>query len=281
MDFNGQNASIWHLHGRSCLAVTGDEAEAFLNDLLTLDITTIPDDCAVPAALLSPQGRIIFDLLISRIANGFRVECDLSRIKDLEKKFRLYRLRRPVDFTLLEEQVCAIVGDIHHSDYHKDSRFHNVSVSRYYHATAPAYTDASVANIMEYQAFRYQHGIPEGKEELIPEKALPLEAGIDKHGAISFDKGCFIGQEVTARTRYKGLLKRRYTAFHSKAKIAFPADIRADDKLVGETLGLAREDDCWIGLANIRLDALASGQMLMVGEDEIIPISHEQSSTKA
>ena len=60
-----------------------------------------------------------------------------------------------------------------------------------------------------YHALRYRHGIPEGSAELPAEKALPLEAGMDRQGAISFNKGCFIGQEVTARTHYRGLVKRR------------------------------------------------------------------------
>ena len=77
---------IWHLNGRSSLAVTGQDAEAFLNDVLTLDITNLPADSVTPAVLLTPQGRIIFDLLISRITDGFRLECDQNRIDDLIKK---------------------------------------------------------------------------------------------------------------------------------------------------------------------------------------------------
>ena len=96
---------IWRINGRGCLGVTGVEAEAFLNDLLTLDMATITADQVVPAILLTPQGRIIFDLLISRIPDGFRLECDEHRLDDLIKKLRLYRLRRDIALTLLDEPV--------------------------------------------------------------------------------------------------------------------------------------------------------------------------------
>jgi folate-binding Fe-S cluster repair protein YgfZ len=86
---------------------------------------------------------------------------------------------------------------------------------------------------------------------------------------------------VTARTRYRGLLKRRYIPFVATTDIAVPADIHANDKLAGETLAIVKDGDGWIGLANIRLDALDTGQTLMVGTDQIIPLTVAESTTKA
>lgn len=271
------------IKGRGCLAVTGDEAEAFLNDLLTLDITTLAPETVASAALLTPQGRILFDLLISLITHdrhGFRLECDLDRRDDLLKKLRLYRLRRAVDFTATDEHIHVALntGEAKDKGY-KDLRFADHSICRYYTAGHADNDHEGEADHSAYRAYRYRHVIPEGQAELPSEKALPLEAGLDKHGAVSFDKGCFIGQEVTARTRYRGLLKRRYTAFAALAAITYPADIRANDRLVGEVLGCTKDGDGWIGLANIRIDALSSGQPLIVESQQIIPITADESTT--
>jgi folate-binding Fe-S cluster repair protein YgfZ len=123
---------IWRINGRGCLAVTGVEAEAFLNDLLTLDMATITADQVVPAILLTPQGRIIFDLLISRIPDGFRLECDEHRLDDLIKKLRLYRLRRDIALTPLDEPVFALAVPDHVDGWLRDSRFRDITASRYY-----------------------------------------------------------------------------------------------------------------------------------------------------
>lgn len=278
-----------HMKGRGCLAVTGDEAEAFLNDLLTLDITTLAPETVASAALLTPQGRILFDLLISRISHdgqGFRLECDLDRRDELLKKLRLYRLRRAIDFTPTDEQIHVVPYKDRGQDRgqdrgYKDLRFRDHHICRFYAVGNFDNDHEGESDHSAYQVYRYRHVIPEGQAELPPEKALPLEAGLDKHGAVSFDKGCFIGQEVTARTRYRGLLKRRYTAFTARAAITYPADIHADDRLVGEVLGCTKDGDGWIGLANIRLDALSSGQPLIVESRQIIPITADESTTKA
>jgi folate-binding protein YgfZ len=244
-------------------------------------MATITADQVVPAILLTPQGRIIFDLLISRIPDGFRLECDEHRLDDLIKKLRLYRLRRDIALTLLDEPVFALAVPDHMDGWLRDSRFQEITASRYY---GMPHSDQAVRiadDNTAYHALRYRHGIPEGSAELPAEKALPLEAGMDRQGAISFNKGCFIGQEVTARTRYRGLLKRRYIPFMATTDISVPADIHANDKLAGETLAIVRDGDGWIGLANIRLDALDTGQTLMVGTDQIIPLTIAKSTTKA
>ena len=147
---------IWHLNGRSSLAVTGQDAEAFLNDVLTLDITNLPADSVTPAVLLTPQGRIIFDLLISRITDGFRLECDQNRIDDLIKKLRLYRLRRAVDLTPRDESVFAMVTEPHDAGWMKDSRFQDIMTSRYYGAITPDNQVKIAEDDTAYRAMRYQ-----------------------------------------------------------------------------------------------------------------------------
>jgi folate-binding protein YgfZ len=286
---DNNHSLIVSLHHRATLIVTGEEACDFLNDLLTLNITTIDPYQVMPAALLTPQGRMLFDLLISQTAQGYRLECDSDLMPDLIQKLRLYRMRRQVEITLSDSNVIAAFGTVDGPNWLADTRFSSAGAEykawRSYDDT-PAQSDAQGTPehdkwVEAYQASRYQLAIAEGARELPTEKALPLEARLDDLGAISFDKGCFIGQEVTARTRYRGLLKRRYMAIKTAAPFPIPTDIICDGRLVGEVLGLAKDQDGWVGLANIRLDAAESGKPLIAADTTITLLSPQTATIKA
>jgi folate-binding protein YgfZ len=276
---------IFALSRRAWLKVTGDQALDFLNDLLTLNIANIDADKVLPAALLTPQGRMLFDLMISQIDDGYRVECDADLMPALIQKLRLYRLRRPVEIASCEGIVFAAFGEVEGAGWLIDTRFHSAGAKdqawrRYDDLPSQHLTDHQMTE-ETYRVARYQLVIAEGNMELPSEKALPLEARWDDLGAISFDKGCFIGQEVTARTRYRGLLKRRYAPFTAESSFPVPADIICDGRAVGEVLGLAKDDHGWTGLANIRLDAIESGKPLTAADTTISPLSPPMSTIKA
>jgi folate-binding protein YgfZ len=279
------NTLIFPLSRRAGLVITGDEALDFLNDLLTLNIANIDADQVSPAALLTPQGRMLFDLMISQTDDGYRVECDADLMPALMQKLRLYRLRRPVEIAPFEGIVFAAFGAVEGAGWLKDTRFHSAGSEdqawRRYGDLPPNHTADHQMTEDTYRAARYRLAIAEGNMELPSEKALPLEARWDDLGAISFDKGCFIGQEVTARTRYRGLLKRRYAPFTAKTSFPIPADIICDGRPVGEVLGLAKDTDGWTGLANIRLDAMESGKPLTAADTTISPLLPPISTIKA
>ena len=127
-----------------------------------------------------------------------------------------------------------------------------------------------------WQAYRYRHGVAEGANDLPPEKALPLEARLDLNDGISFQKGCYIGQEVTARTRYRGLIKRSYLPVRLDQPIETPCDVMAEGRLAGEVLGLVQDEGGWLGLASIRLDALAAETALTADGQAITPLFPER-----
>jgi len=285
-----KDAVIVPLRQRGSLMVTGDAACDFLNDLLTLNIRTITPDQVMPAALLTPQGRILFDLLISQTAQGYRLECDSDVMPMLVQKLRLYRMRRPVEIAPSADAVIAAYGSVEDSHWLIDTRFslagaeEHLAWRRYDTAPTQDPTEGSPDHdklAEAYQAARYRLAIAEGQTELPTEKALPLEARLADLGAISFDKGCFIGQEVTARTRYRGLLKRRYMPIKTAQCFPIPTDVICDGKPVGEVLGLAKDQDGWVGLANIRLDAAESGKPLTAGDTAITLLSPLISTIKA
>ena len=257
------------LPSRALVRFGGAEAVDFLNDLITADATTIPEGQLRPAMLLTPQGRVLFDLLISRDGDDLVIELDRERRAEFIKKMTLYRMRRAVTITADDR---AVEVNINGDDGLIDPRFDG-SVRRVYAASDQ--DDQPAINPQDetlWQAYRYRHGVAEGANDLPPEKALPLEARLDLNDGISFQKGCYIGQEVTARTRYRGLIKRNYLPVRLNQPIETPCDVMAEGRLAGEVLGLVQDEGGWLGLASIRLDALAAETALTADGQAITPL---------
>jgi len=261
------------LPSRALVRFGGAEAVDFLNDLITADAATIPEGQLRPAMLLTPQGRVLFDLLISRDGDDLVIELDRERRAEFIKKMTLYRMRRAVTITADDR---AVEVNINGDDGLIDPRFDG-SVRRVYAASDQ--DDQPAINPQDetlWQAYRYRHGVAEGANDLPPEKALPLEARLDLNDGISFQKGCYIGQEVTARTRYRGLIKRSYLPVRLNQPIETPCDVMAEGRLAGEVLGLVQDEDGWLGLASIRLDALAAETALTADGQAITPLFPER-----
>jgi len=258
------------LPSRALVRFGGAEAVDFLNDLITADAATIPEGQLRPAMLLTPQGRVLFDFLISRDGDDLVIELDRERRAEFIKKMTLYRMRRAVTITPDDR---AVEVNINGDDGLIDPRFDG-SVRRVYEDFDQSAIDPQDETL--WQAFRYRHGVAEGANDLPPEKALPLEARLDLNDGISFQKGCYIGQEVTARTRYRGLIKRSYLPARFNQPIETPCDVMAEGRLAGEVLGLVQDEDGWLGLASIRLDALAAQSALTADGQAITPLFPER-----
>jgi folate-binding protein YgfZ len=258
------------LPSRALVRFGGAEAVDFLNDLITADAATIPEGQLRPAMLLTPQGRVLFDFLISRDGDDLVIELDRERRAEFIKKMTLYRMRRAVTITPDDRAVeVKINGD----EGLIDPRFDG-SVRRLYEDFDQSAIDPQDETL--WQAYRYRQGVAEGANDLPPEKALPLEARLDLNDGISFQKGCYIGQEVTARTRYRGLIKRSYLPVRLDQPIETPCDVMAEGRLAGEVLGLVQDEDGWLGLASIRLDALAAETALTADGQAITALFPER-----
>jgi len=258
------------LPSRALVRFGGAEAVDFLNDLITADAATIPEGQLRPAMLLTPQGRVLFDFLISRDGDDLVIELDRERRAEFIKKMTLYRMRRAVTITPDDRAVeVKINGD----EGLIDPRFDG-SVRRLYEDFDQSAIDPQDETL--WQAYRYRQGVAEGANDLPPEKALPLEARLDLNDGISFQKGCYIGQEVTARTRYRGLIKRSYLPVRLDQPIETPCDVMAEGRLAGEVLGLVQDEGGWLGLGSIRLDALAAQSALTVDGQVITPLFPER-----
>jgi folate-binding protein YgfZ len=197
------------------ILVAGDEACAFLQSIITANVETLPIGACRPAALLTPQGRVLIDMMVYRPAmDRFLIRSDMARRDDLFTRLRRYRLRQPIDLAIepdirlvlllgnQDAETTAIPMIMVSSDPRSPQLGSHCLV-------AARHLPAQLGAIDRWHANRIAAGVPEGSVDLTPERALMLEAGLDRLGAVDFEKGCYVGQEVTARTHYRGLVKRR------------------------------------------------------------------------
>ena len=265
-----------HLKNRKVLKVSGENSIEFLNNILTSDITKLKPRELLPSALLSPQGRILFDMLVSSIIvdnslydKSIYIEYDKDQQDQLIKKLNMYNLRREVSIEKTSYEVLVTTKNENSTYTLIDKRFFNEDLRRVYVKNLSKNDDVNDnENINWYDLLRYKNCILEGSKEIETNVSLPLETNLDLLGGISFEKGCFIGQEVNARIKWKGLVKRKYVpvTFKSK-KLSYLKLIELNEKKIflnskeiGEIVSLLynKDDDLWYGIAKITLSHLYS-----------------------
>ena len=265
-----------HLKNRKVLKVSGENSIEFLNNILTSDITKLKPKELLPSALLSPQGRILFDMLVSSIIvdnslydKSIYIEYDKDQQDQLIKKLNMYNLRREVSIEKTSYEVLVTTKNENSTYTLIDNRFFNEDLRRVYVKNLSKNDDVNDnENINWYDLLRYKNCILEGSKEIETNVSLPLETNLDLLGGISFEKGCFIGQEVNARIKWKGLVKRKYVPVTYKSKkLSYLKLIELNEKKIflngkeiGEIVSLLynKDDDLWYGIAKITLSHLYS-----------------------
>ncbi|PZP47738.1 MAG: folate-binding protein YgfZ [Agrobacterium fabrum] len=248
------------LADRRLIRVSGTGAEEFLNNLITTDVENLPEGEARASALLTPQGKILFDFLISRDGTDFLIETGAAEQETLLRRLTMYKLRAPVDLKPeTVEGVSVFWNETAPEAGVSDSRFAKADVDLFRVAGASASGDAAA-----YDALRVEHGIAESVRDYALQDAFPHDVLMDVNDGVSFKKGCFVGQEVVSRMKHRGTARRRVVTVSAEGALpASGTEITADGKPVG-TLGTVCGDRA---LAIVRIDriadALASGTPLL------------------
>lgn len=255
------------LPDRAVVMVGGADATAFLQGILTANVETLPADEARLSALLTPQGKIQFDFLVSREGEGFRLDGPADRVPDLVKRLNLYRLRAKVTIAADPAQGVAAAWDGSETAARivrkRDGRLTALGERLYFEQgafSADASEDA-------YHAHRIALGIPEGGRDFAFGDAFPHEALMDQIGGVDFRKGCYVGQEVVSRMQHRGTARTRIlpVTYHDGAAPEPGTAVTAGARSLGVTGSRAGER----GLAAIRLDrlgdALAAGEPVRAG----------------
>jgi folate-binding protein YgfZ len=243
---------------RRVIRIGGAEAADFLQSILTSDMEALLPGETRASALLTPQGRILADMMVLRVEDGFLLDCDASRADDLFTRLRRYKLRRPIALEMLDDHQLWVGWDgaAMPEGASTDPR-HAALGWRWIGAAGPssgATSGYSLADIDQWHAVRIAAGVPQGPVDLQPERALMLEAGLDRLGAVDFEKGCYVGQEVTARTHYRGLVKRRIVPVAvSGGRPASGDAVSEGERDLGTVLSVAADDEGALCLAAMKL----------------------------
>ncbi len=258
---------------RGVVEIAGPEAAPFLHGLVTATVKTLLPGQASFGALLTPQGKILFDFFLTRHGDGFLVEIARARLADFVKRLGFYRLRaavtladRSADYAVYQAWGSAEPATPEGTVAFADPRL--AALGR--HLLIPtAMAPAATATLSDWHGHRIGLGVPESGLDFPLGDTFPHDADMDDLAGVDFKKGCFIGQEVVSRMKHRGTARKRIVLAHAReARAAWPdmgAEIACADKVIG-TLGSSSGGTA---LALVRLDrakqAIDSGDPIEVG----------------
>jgi folate-binding protein YgfZ len=238
------------LDDRAVLAVAGPEARDFLQSLITNDIARLSEDAPLYAALLTPQGKILFDFLLYADRSDILVDCAAGAREALRKRLAMYRLRAKVEIALRDDLAVfagwadgALSGPA-------DPRI--AALGR--RAILPKETVAPTGDSQSYLAHRLELGVPEG-DDFGQDRIFALDGDLDELHAVAFDKGCYVGQELTARMKHRGTARKRLLSVAASAGAMLPPN---DTSVTagGREIGTLTNGYGARGFALVRLDRL-------------------------
>jgi folate-binding protein YgfZ len=249
------------LDDRSVLSVSGEDAAAFLHGLVTNDVEHMATGEARYAALLTPQGKILFDFFLYRAPAesgvAFLIDCPAIVAADLLKRLGFYRLRAKASIADVSADKAVVACWAGQPDKIDGFAFADPRDARLgFRAIAPraAANALGPSRSQEYEAHRIAIGAPKGGVDFPYGDAFPHDANMDLLHGVDFEKGCYVGQEVVSRMRHRGGVRKRIV----KVKLAALGPAAGAPILAGETaIGALGSSAGAEGLALLRLDRLA------------------------
>jgi tRNA-modifying protein YgfZ len=258
------------LPDRGVVKVAGADSRAFLNGLLTTDVTKVTPLQARFGALLTPQGKIIVDCIVAEApaedGGGFFLDCPRALAGELVQKLNFYKLRAKAVCEDLSEVLGVMglwdgIGATEYGLLYSDPRLpalgQRLMLPPHLAKAAAADLGAELLEAAAYDAHRIALGVPRGGLDFIYGDAFPHETDMDQLAGVDFDKGCYVGQEVVSRMEHRGTARSRIVPIAAEG---FAPDagvpVMAGDKQVGITGSHAGNR----GLAMLRLDRVADAQ---------------------
>lgn len=265
------------LNDRGVITVGGPDRIEFLQGLVSNDVERLADGKAVWAALLTPQGKYRHDFFLAAHGDRILIDCEGGdRMMDLGRTLHRYKLRSDITLGIAEGwSVAAALGGkpetgdgVVFADPRRPEMGWRILTSSSVEALAET-SGFAIGDRDAYDAVRIPLGLPDGSRDMQPDKAILLENGFDELSGVDWKKGCYMGQELTARTKYRGLVKKRLLPirFEPAEGTTVPepgAQVLFDARDAGEVRSVSGD----VGLALLRLEALdkakADGQSLTV-----------------
>jgi len=242
---------------RSLITVSGEDRVEFLQGLVTNDVTALGAGL-IYAAMLTPQGKFLVDMFLFEEGEAIVLDINPACLEALMARMKLYTLRSRVTLDVCEREVARGLGTGPDGSC-VDPR-HPVLGWRSY--TGAGNPDPAP----DWTAIRVRHCIPETLIELIPERTFVLEAGFERLHGVNFHKGCYVGQEVTARMKHKTSLRKGLAVVGIDHPVAVGTPITIDARSVGVVYSQAEDR----AIAQLRFDRLGDGQ-LAAGAARVTP----------
>ena len=292
------------LEARGVLTVGGSDARAFLQGIVSNDMDKIDAQRAVYAALLTPQGKFLHDFIVATLGDAYLVDCEAARLMDLGQRLLAYKLRAQVELADATEdyRVVALFGDgggggggdgvaraldlpdrlgaaapllggIAMIDPRRAGLGARAILPREAGLAALEERGFALGTAAEYERLRLSLGVPDGSRDMAVGQATLLENDFEALHGVDFDKGCYVGQELTARTKYRGLIRKRLTPVAVEGPLPAPGTpIMLGEKQAGEM----RSGLDGAGLALLRLERIEEAAKarapLVAGAARITPL---------
>ena len=255
------------LPDRGVIKVSGDDARSFLNGLVTTDVMLLCPGLGRFGALLTPQGKITVDFLITEAPSGhgggFLIDCPRALAKGLADKLGFYKLRAKVAVENLSDGLGVLAvwdgepatkPDLAFADPRNAALGWRILVPEELKQKVADLIGADLVDSTVYDAHRIASGVPRGGLDFTYGDAFPHETNMDRLHGVDFDKGCYVGQEVVSRMQHRGTARTRIVRVVLEDASPEPGTaILAGDKTVG-TIGSTAEGN---GLALVRTDRVA------------------------
>lgn len=242
---------VAHLQDRAVIAVAGPEARSFLQGLITNDVERLAPGKGIYAALLTPQGKILFDFFLVEGDGAILID-GLGATRDaLLRRLSMYKLRAKVTLEPRDQLAVLAEWDGSHAKYtiaYPDPRVPALGMRA---IVSKGEMHTGLAPASAYHEHRLNLGVPEAAD-FGSDKMFALDADLDELHAIDFQKGCYIGQELTARMKHRGTARKRLLAVTGAALPAPDTSVRAGEKDIGEITAAYGDR----GFALVRLDRL-------------------------
>ncbi len=283
------------LPSRGLVQVGGVDRIEFLQGLISNDIRRATADHAIWAALLTPQGKYLHDFFIIEIEGQFYLDCESERLMDLGGRLSKFKLRAQVDLGIGEDHAVAVLpgsaaldraglpaepgvgrvlenGGVVYVDPRHSAMGARAILPRDGAEAALQSLGFEPGVLEDYDRVRLPLGLPDGSRDLVIEKSILLESNFDELNGVDWDKGCYMGQELTARTKYRGLIKKRMMPVDIDGPVPDAGtEILLGDKNAGEM----RSGADGRGIALLRLEqaekALNGEGRLMAGDATLTP----------
>lgn len=259
---------LTELAERGVLSIAGKDRVAFLQGLVSNDVAEVAPGRSVWAAVLTAQGKWFADFFMFTDGQRLLLDCERGQIASLIARLMRYRLRAEVEIADASAQF-AVYAAWGGAPYQNGGAVISAPDPRLAEAgwrLLSAGPLVANATFEDWDLHRLALGLPDGSRDLEPERTLLLEAGFDELAGVSWSKGCYMGQELTARTRYRGLIKRRLVPVTVAGPLPAPTTPIESD---GAARGTMRSGRGRLGLASLRIDSLT--EHLTCGEAVLTP----------